>query len=63
MSDDTFTLRLPDSHTDERCSFCGKAAPKVDRLIYAQRSPGAVRAAICNECVSRYHEWLNPART
>jgi hypothetical protein len=63
MADDTFTWQLPDGQADERCSFCGKAAREVDRLIYAQRSPGEARAVICNKCVSCYHAWLTPIRT
>ena len=63
MSDDIFTMPVPAGQADERCSFCDKTAAEVERLIYADRSPSAGRAAICNECVTRYHTWLTPART
>jgi ClpX C4-type zinc finger len=62
MTAQTFTTRLSKSGVQDQCSFCGKAAEQVDRLIYAQRPEGAPRAAICNECVALYQSWLTPAR-
>jgi hypothetical protein len=62
MSEEAFTTRLSRSDVQDQCSFCGKAAEQVDRLIYAQRPEGAPRVAICNECVALYQSWLTPAR-
>jgi ClpX C4-type zinc finger len=63
MSEEIFTTRLSNSDVQDQCSFCGKAAKLVDRLIYAQRPEGVSRVAICNECVALYRSWLTPAHS
>jgi ClpX C4-type zinc finger len=61
MSEHTFTRRVSSGDVRERCSFCGKAANEVERLVYARRGAGVARVAICGACVARYHAWLTPA--
>ena len=43
-----------------KCSFCGKAQPRVDMLIAGSGVPGV---AICIECIDLCNEIIEDART
>jgi hypothetical protein len=53
-SDDELEDELDDQLEEEKCSFCGRTAFDVERMVVQ----GGAR--ICNFCIKEFHARLNP---
>ena len=53
-SDDELKDELDDQLEEEKCSFCGRTAFDVERMVVQ----GGAR--ICNFCIKEFHARLNP---
>lgn len=54
LDDDQLVIELDEELEVARCSFCGRSAFEVDRLV----AQGGAR--ICNICIKEFHGRLNP---
>jgi hypothetical protein len=52
--DDQLVIELDEELEVARCSFCGRSAFEVDRLV----AQGGAR--ICNVCIKEFHARLKP---